>query len=118
MGKVIVSKVGAPVARSDFEKRMFPGVELGLVGWERSHSQGAGTGKESPHGILYAPAEVNQQLQNKGIEQFMRDFFKVKAKDAELFLTTDTTPWPGTLRLKSIEYKFEAKRGGVRRTLL
>jgi len=117
MGTVIRSKIGAPVSRSNFEKLMFPGIELGLQGWERSHSQGAGTGCESPHGILYAPKEVNQHLQNRGIEQFLRDFFQVKAPDVELFLTTDTAAWPGTRRLRCIEYVLEAKRGAVRRTL-
>src|ERR1700743_142073 len=113
MGIIIKSKIAAPVPRSDFEKRMFPGIELGLVGWERSHSQGAGTGQESASGILYAPSEVNQALQNKGIEQFLRDFFKVKAQDADLFLTTDTTPLPGTRRLQSIEYLLDAKRRSI-----
>jgi len=97
---------------------MFPSIELGLKGWERSHSQGAGTGHESPHGILYAPKEVNQQLQNRGIEQFIRDFFQVKAKDVDLYLTTVTTAWPRTRRLQSIEYVLEARRGNIRRTLL
>lgn len=117
MGTVIRSKIGAPVPRSNFERLMFRGIELGLEGWERSHSQGAGTGRESPHGILYAPKEVNQRLQNRGIEQFIRDFFLVKSPDVELYLITDTTAWPLTRRLRSIEYVLQAKRGAVTRTL-
>ena len=117
MGTVIRSQIAAPVSRQAFEKRLFTGVEVGLPGWDRAHSQGAGTGKESSRGILYAPAEVNRNLQNDKLERFLRDFFKLKAKDVELYLTTDTQAWPGTMRLKSIDYKIEAKRGGKTRTL-
>jgi hypothetical protein len=117
MGIVITSKIAAPVSRSDFEKRLFTGVQVGLPGWDRAHSQGAGTGKESSRGILYAPADVNRNLQNDKLERFIREFFKLKAPDVELYLTTDTTPWPGTLRLQCIDYKLDAKRGSKRRTL-
>lgn len=96
---------------------MFPGVMVGLKGWERSHSQGAGLGNESSRGILYAPPSVNQKLQGKGIERFLAEFFKVKTKDTELWLLTETTPWPGTRRLKSIVYRLDAKRGSVTRRL-
>jgi hypothetical protein len=114
---VIQSKLRSPVDRQGFEKQMFPAIEVGLVGWERAHSQGAGTGFESPSAIRYAPAEVNQQFQRLGIERFLRDLFQKKAVDTELWLTTVTSTHPGTLRLKEIQYRVDAVKGHTSRRL-
>lgn len=105
-------KIGPPADRQRFERLMFPGVELGLMGWERAHSQGAGTGTESPLAILYAPSVVNQKLQNQGIEEFIRTLQKQKLDDVDLLLTTSTRAWMGTRRLASIEYVVSARRFG------
>jgi hypothetical protein len=100
-----------PAARKNFEEEFFRGIEVGLPGWQRAHSQGAGTGRESKQGIRYAPQEVNQEIQNQGIERYLRELYSLKPKDTELYLTTVTTTVPGTLRLKEIQYKLEAVKG-------
>ena len=111
-GLVIQSVVDRPPGRKGYERRILPGVELGLQGWERAHSQGNITGHESAHGIRYAPAAVNQGLQRLGIERFIRELFEMKASDVRLYLTTTTYTHWGTLRLKEIQYRIDAQRGG------
>lgn len=115
--RVITSRVGPPQPRAGYEKSLFPGIEVGLEGWERSHSQGAGTGNESRKNIVYAPREVNQDFQNQGIEKYIRETYSEKAADVELDLTTVTDCYPGTNRLSHIQYKLEAIRGGVKTVL-
>lgn len=116
-GIIIESRLGAPPGRQHYEREFFPGVEVGLVGWERAHSQGSGTGHESPFAIRYAPAEVNQHFQRLGIERFLRDLFQQKSANVELVLTTVTYAHPGTLRLKEIQYRVTAVRGAQRHAL-
>ncbi|MGH9720730.1 MAG: polymorphic toxin type 4 domain-containing protein [Bryobacteraceae bacterium] len=116
-GIVIQSKVGAPPGRLGFENQFFRGVELGLVGWERAHSQSNITGHESARGIRYAPRELNQEFQRLGIEAFIRELFEAAAPDVELFLTTVTYTHSGTLRLKEIQYRLDARRRGAVHTL-
>jgi len=116
-GIIIESRLGAPPGRQHYEREFFPGVEVGLVGWERAHSQGSGTGHESPFAIRYAPSDVNQQFQRLGIERFLRDLFQQKSSNVEVMLTTVTYTHPGTLRLKEIQYRVTAVRGAQRHVL-
>ncbi len=115
---VIKSVVGKPQKRAGYEGLLLPGVKVGLKGWERAHSQGAGTGSESARGILYAPREVNQELQNKGIEQFIRNLYKEKPSNVEFLFTTETQAHAGTERLASIVYKLEARKDGKKPILV
>jgi putative RNase toxin 4 of polymorphic toxin system len=114
---VIQSRLRPAVNRQDFERLFFPGVRVGLAGWQRAHSQGAGTGFESPNAIRYAPEEVNQQYQRLGIERHLRDLLSRKPADVELWLTTVTSTHPRTLRLKEIQYRLDAVRGTQSRRL-
>jgi len=114
---VIQSRLGPAVGRSGFEKRFFSGVEFGLAGWQRAHSQGAGTGHESAEGIRFAPPEVNQAYQNHGIERFLRTLV-VENPTLELWLTTVTSTHPRTLRLDEIQYRVDAVHHGTSRCLL
>ncbi|MEW8626425.1 MAG: polymorphic toxin type 4 domain-containing protein [Candidatus Thiodiazotropha sp.] len=114
---VIRSKVKSPPGRLGFEKMYWPGVEVGLQGWERAHSQGNITGHESPHGIRYAPREVNQYFQRLGIEKFIQELYKLKADDVDLWLTTVTSTHTGTLRLKEIQYRVDVVRRGQSKAL-
>ena len=116
-GIVIESEVKSPPGRQGFEKKFWPGVELGLEGWERAHSQGNITGKESAEGIRYAPREVNQHFQRLGIERFIRELHQEKSDDVRLFLTTVTYTHSNTLRLKEIQYKIDAWRDNQKFTL-
>ena len=105
---VIISRVGPGRGRLGYERAMLRGIEVGLIGWERAHSQGQGTGHESSFGILYAPREVNQEFQNRGIEQHIRDLFQQIDSNVELILATETVAHPGTSRLQSITYRIDA----------
>lgn len=116
-GVVIQSRVSKPPGRLGYEKDFFPGVEVGLAGWERAHSQGNITGHESARAIRYAPSEVNQAFQRLGIERFIKELYDEKATDVELQLTTVTYTHPGTLRLKEIQYRVDAIRRGLSRPL-
>ncbi|MFA6093282.1 MAG: hypothetical protein WCU88_10385 [Elusimicrobiota bacterium] len=95
---------------------MLPGIEVGLPGWQRAHSQPAELGIESPAGILYAPPEVNLVLQ-RAVERELRSFFEQKAADVEFYLTTVTRAHPGTLRLAEIQYTLEAVRNATATTI-
>ncbi|MFZ1465522.1 MAG: DUF4157 domain-containing protein, partial [Anaerolineae bacterium] len=109
---VIRSVVGASTERRGYERILLRGVEVNLVGWQRAHSQGAGTGVESPRGILYAPPEVNLKLQNQGVEETIRELYANKPANVTLHLITETTAHPGTNRLKQINYRLEASTPG------
>jgi hypothetical protein len=114
---VIQSRLEASSSRQGFEKRLFPGIEVGLAGWQRAHSQGSGTGFESPHAIRYAPEEVNQHFQRLGIERYLRELLTLAPKDTELWLTTVTATHSRSLRLKEIQYRVDAVRAGASRRL-
>jgi|SRR5271166_3949145 len=114
---VIQSRLRTGSGRSGFEKLLFPGIEVGLPGWQRAHSQGSGTGFESPNAIRYAPEAVNQQLQNSGIERYLRELVDLKPSDTELWLMTVASTHPRTLRLKEIQYRVDAVRGVQSRKL-
>jgi hypothetical protein len=114
---VIQSRLQPAPGRKGFEKLLFPAIEVALSGWQRSHSQGSGTGFESSNAIRYAPEEVNQQFQRLGIERYLRELVQLKPNDTELWLTTVTTTHPRTLRPKEIQYRVDAVRKGFSRRL-
>lgn len=114
---VIQSRLQPAPGRLGFEKVMYPGIEVGLPGWQRAHSQGNGTGYESPEAIRYAPEEVNQQFQRLGIERYLRELLQMKPTDTELWLTTVTSTVPRTLRMKEIQYRVDAVRNRASRML-
>ncbi|HWM58332.1 MAG TPA: polymorphic toxin type 4 domain-containing protein [Pseudonocardia sp.] len=43
-----------------------------LEGYQRAHLVGPGFGAEEVHGVMLAPEGVNQTVQNRGIEKFLR----------------------------------------------
>ncbi len=114
---VIVSRLRPATERHGYEKRIFSGVQFGLDGWQRAHSQGSGTGSESAEGIRFAPPEVNLAYQNRGIERFLRELV-ADHPTADLWLTTVTATHPRTLRLKEIQYRVDAVHRGQSRCLL
>ena len=77
-----------------------------MVDYQRVHSQGQGTGHESALGIFYAPRELNQQIQNHGIERYLRELVEENSGSGwELRLLTVATPHPGTELLANLEYE-------------
>lgn len=115
---VIQSRLRPAVDRRGHERRIFSGIHFGLEGWQRAHSQGAGTGSESAEGIRFAPEEVNQTYQNHGIESFLRKLVAERPPNVELWLTTITATHPRTLRLKEIQYRVDAVKNGSSKCLL
>jgi hypothetical protein len=111
---IMCNEVGQATDRKGYEKMLFPATQVGLDGWHRAHSQGAGLGNEMKEGIRYAPPEVNLKLQNQGIEQHIRDIRDQLHPDAKLLLTTETKAHEGSLRLKSIDYKLEVEMNAER----
>lgn len=118
---MIESKLGPGTKRQKFEQDMFSRSEMDpdyvKSNMERAHSQGAGTGHESPYAITYAPAEVNQALQNTGIELYLRQLVKNKPKGVDYHLITGTTVHQGSRRLKSITYRVDVSAAGNRKRL-
>lgn len=114
---VIQSRLRPSVGRRGYERQFFRGIEFGLAGWQRAHSQGGGTGSESAEGIRFAPEAVNQAYQNHGIERFLRELVTEYNGQAELWLTTVTSTHAGTLRLKEIHYEVNVVRDGQDRCL-
>ena len=113
-GRILIrSEVGPPPSqggdpRMGYERQYFPGVEVGLSGWDRGHSQGAGTGRESREGIRYETAEVNRVLKNQGVERFIRDAYEIASQNGgRVIQHTVTQTHPLTLRLSSIEYRVD-----------
>jgi hypothetical protein len=87
-----------------------------IRGWQRAHSQSPGLGAESGEAIRLAPEVVNQALQNRGIEGFLRNLRDL-SEGARLHLTTVTRAHPGTLRLMDIHYIIEVQKDGRMITL-
>ena len=108
--------LGASTGRAGMERAKFSATEHGNLpagpGYERAHSLGQGTGFESPYGIFYAPREVNQTLQNRGIEAYMRDLAANAAPGETFRVVTSTTAHPRTLRLSGIDYSIVRVSGG------
>jgi hypothetical protein len=114
---VVQSRLRSALGRLDFERFLFPSIEVGFLGWQRSHRHGKGMGFESPHATRYAPEEVNQKFQRLGLERYLRELVESKPDDTELWLTTVTEIHHGTLRLKKIEYRVDAAKNGFSRRL-
>jgi hypothetical protein len=110
---VIRSWIAAGEARAGLERNMMSAGEYAaaeLVGWQRAHSQSPGLGGESGEAIRLASELVNQVLQNRGIEGFLRSL-RDQVPNERLHLTTETRTHPGTLRLESIHYLVEVPEG-------
>jgi hypothetical protein len=118
---VIESTLGPSSGRHHFEQDLFSRGEMDLAYtkalMERAHSQGQGTGFESPFAITYAPAEVNQELQNLGIEEFLRTLYQDSTPGVTYKLITSTRIHPHSRRLALIEYKIVAEIDGKAREL-
>jgi hypothetical protein len=101
--------IGSSLGRADLERAMYSMTQHGRlpagIDWERAHALGQGTGFESPYHILYAPEYVNQELQNRGIEAYMRTLAEGARPGEQFRVRTRTQPHLGTERLAFIEYQ-------------
>ncbi|WP_374495618.1 polymorphic toxin type 4 domain-containing protein [Zoogloea sp.] len=106
--------LGPPTGRRQTELEMPSASEHGrpeVAGMERAHTLGQGTGFESPFAIFYAPREVNQIIQNNGVEEMLRGLHNSARPGESFHVSTLTKPHPGTKRLAEIRYRVEVKRG-------
>ena len=102
-GVAIRDAITNPTARKGYERQMPT-----IPGFDRAHTRGAGLGTEYSQGIFYAPKEVNQALQNHGIERFLKEIFQNKKSGVDLYLTTETRAHGNSQRLKEITYRLDA----------
>lgn len=76
-----------------------------LKGKERCHSIGPGFGFDSPIGLYFCSKHVNQDLQNKGIEEYIRRLSSELPDKEKISLVTRTIPRVGGSTLREITYK-------------
>lgn len=116
--------LGPPQKRKGHEKKLPSRREYGPPGiepqTERAHGLGAGTGRESAAGIRRATQEVNQELQNRGIEKFLRGLYEKVKNDpnSEFSVTTVVKSFSRTLRLQEITYQVHAEIDGRQRVVM
>ena len=115
---VLRAWLGRRSARAGLERFMMSASEYAIAviqGWQRAHASGAGLRAESGEAIRLAPEFVNQALQNRGIESFLRQLRdRALAEGRQIHVTTVVETHPRTLRLRSIEYEIEIMGEGGR----
>lgn len=114
---VVEGTVGDLIARPEapnYQNKFAKGadVEVGgvkLSDYERAHMFGPGFGAESINGIMLAPSEVNQAIQNSQIEKIVRELHR---SGAAVTVEIKATPHPGKITaydedrlLKSVRYE-------------
>jgi len=119
---VIESRLAPGTRRAKYEGEYYSRSEMGRKDYvdsdlERAHAQGAGTGFEARFGISYAPREVNQELQNIGVEEFLRLIETHRPAEVTFQLLTEVKRHPGSLRLAQVLYRLDAVYKGQRRTV-
>ncbi|ATY30903.1 polymorphic toxin type 4 domain-containing protein [Sphingomonas psychrotolerans] len=110
--------IGPRKDRAGFEDQQYSHREGKLFGskTERAHAHGAGLGVESPFGIGPNPRDVNQILQNKGIEHYMRELrdLLAESKGIELLYETSVEFAPLSMRQSRIVYRIDMVIEGKR----
>jgi hypothetical protein len=108
--------LGESVGRAGMERAKYTATQHGNLPagpkYQRAHALGQGTGFESGYAIYYAPEYVNQTLQNRGIETYLRDLAANAAPGETFRVVTTSTPHKGTLRLATMEYSIVRVAGG------
>ena len=110
--------VDAPLGkRARTERQLLSQSKAGIVGppLEAAHTRGQGLGFESPYGIYYAPREVNQLLQNHGIEQYLSELHAAVPPEAGLRVRTETATQWGSRRLGEVTYAVDIVDAGTGR---
>jgi hypothetical protein len=120
---VITARLGPRRRRKGLERRLPSAREYGgkvAPTMERAHAAGAGLGHEFEEAIRLAPRYVNQVLQNRGIERFLRALVRKVQGDPNVALSQKLVvkTFTGTLRLQSITYKVMAEIKGKERVVL
>jgi hypothetical protein len=108
---VLRAWLGWSEARAGLERFMRSAGEYAVAiiqGWQRAHASAPSLGAESGEAIRLAPEFVNQALQNRGIEAFLRDLRnRLLREGRQIHVTTVVETQPRSMRLGSIEYRIE-----------
>jgi hypothetical protein len=86
---VNLTKLEPASERQGFERSLPAPGEADMEGMQRAHATGSGLGPESPYGMSYAHEDVNQILQNHGVEAELRSMRDQVGDDVDLYLVTE-----------------------------
>jgi hypothetical protein len=111
---VIETDIGDPQSRQGFEEVLEPSPP----GMQRAHLIGAGFGRESPLGVFHVPTEVNQELQNRGIEALIRGMHANRFPGVVFTVRATAVPFSGTQNLRRVNYVLFGQRPGEERVQL
>jgi hypothetical protein len=97
--KGVISDATARGDAPNWQGKYTPGKEIVIDGtplrtYERAHTWGPGFGHESIYGIMLAPSEVNQAIQNRGIEKVIRDLHRYITPGGRVEVEVITRPHP------------------------
>jgi Bacterial toxin 4 len=115
---VLLSPIRPRSAAPNYNRRLSPGRDIGLPDYELAHLWGPGFGDEAWDGMMYAPRAVNQEWQNRGIEQRLRDLQTLagpRGVSIELVAKASAFPiqtWRGHQLLKEASYVFSSRVPG------
>ncbi|HVO10993.1 MAG TPA: polymorphic toxin type 4 domain-containing protein [Vicinamibacteria bacterium] len=112
--------LGPPLDRKaastpNYNRTLPTGREIGLPGYEIAHVWGPGFGDEARDGLMYASQEVNQALQNHGIESRLRELESLaRGQGVTIEVSARATSFDrevghGHDVLKEASYHFEAR---------
>src|SRR5512143_159590 len=115
---VLLAPIRPRSAAPNYNRMLSPGSEIGLPDYELAHLWGPGFGDEAWDGMMYAPRAVNQEWQNRGIEQRLRDLQTLAGpRGAGIELTAKAAAhplgtWRGHQLLKEASYNFSSRLAG------
>lgn len=115
---VLLTPIRPRSAAPNYNRMLSPGSEIGLPDYELAHLWGPGFGDEAWDGMMYAPRAVNQEWQNRGIEQRLRDLQTLagpRGAGIELTAKASAHPlgtWRGHQLLKEASYNFSSRLAG------
>jgi hypothetical protein len=121
----IVGELLPPIPRNqapNYNRKWLPGSDatVGLPNYDIAHLWGPGFGDEAWDGMMFAPIEVNQKWQSRGIEQRLRDMQAVtRPRGTRIELTAravsyPVNAWRGQLLLREASYVFGEGRPGAK----
>ena len=74
-GIVTCTRLKSATCRIGFEKKYFPGMQVGMYGWERAHETGDIPVTAGPEGIVNAPYEVTVYYQRLRLDHYVMLLF-------------------------------------------
>lgn len=115
---VLLTPIRPRSAAPNYNRMLSTGREIGLPDYELAHLWGPGFGDEAWDGMMYAPRVVNQEWQNRGIEERLRDLQTLagpRGVTIELTAKSRAHPirtWRGHQLLREASYTFSGREAG------